>query len=288
MALNDPCIISVAITGSGTTLQQHPGLPCTPEQIATAAIESWNAGAAIAHIHVREANGTPVHNMDYYREIVERVSSETDMVLNLTTGGYTGLSQEQRLETLDLEPEMGSYDAGSMNFGAGVFLNPPDFLLTMARRFRERNVVPELECFDTGMIYNCLQLIADGELDGPGWWQFVLGVRGGAPATPKILMHMAELLPDGAQWSAIGLGRGQLPMNTMAIILGAHVRTGMEDNVYYRRGQLTEGNAQLAERLARLIRELGREVASPDDARRLIGLKGKDATAFGKRAVQQA
>jgi 3-keto-5-aminohexanoate cleavage enzyme len=274
VAVNDPCIISVAITGSGTTLAQNPNLPCTPEQIATSAIESWNAGAAIAHIHVREADGRPVHNLDYYREIVERVTSETDMVLNLTTGGFLGLTAEQRLETLQLRPELGSFDAGSMNFGDHVFLNSPDFLKQMAEAFLEYNVRPELECFDVGMIYNCLHLIDQGLIEGPLWWQFVLGVRGGAPATPKVLMTMVELLPAGSQWSTIGLGRGQLPMNTMAIILGGHVRTGMEDNVYYRRGELAASNAQLVERCARLTRELGREVATPADARQLLGLRG--------------
>jgi 3-keto-5-aminohexanoate cleavage enzyme len=274
VGVNDPCIISVAITGSGTTLEQNPNLPCTPEQIARSAIESWNAGAAIAHIHVREPDGRPTHNIDYYREIIQRVTAETDMILNLTTGAFAGLAEEKRLETLKFEPEMGSYDAGSMNFGEGVFLNSPDFLRRMAHAFQEYDVRPELECFDVGMIYNCLRLIEEGLISGPLWWQFVLGVRGGAPATPKVLLHMVELLPEGSQWSAIGLGRGQLPMNTMAIILGGHVRTGMEDNVYYRRGELAQSNAQLVERCARLTRELGRDVASPADARRLLGLKG--------------
>jgi 3-keto-5-aminohexanoate cleavage enzyme len=275
MAVNDPCIISVAITGSGTTLAQNPNLPCTPEQIAQSAIDSWNAGAAIAHIHVREADGTPVHNMEYYDEIVQRVQSETDMVLNLTTGGALGMTQEQRMETLTFRPELASFDAGSMNFGEGVFLNPPNFLRELARRFTQYNVIPELEIFDEGMIGNCLRLINEGLLKPPFWWQFVLGVAGGAPATPKTLMHLVESLPPDSQWSAIGLGRGQLPMNVMAVILGGHVRTGMEDNVYYRRGQLAESNAQLVERCVRITRELGRDVASPGDARRLLGLKGQ-------------
>jgi 3-keto-5-aminohexanoate cleavage enzyme len=270
----DPCIISVAITGSGTTRAQHPELPCTPEQIATSAIESWNAGASIAHIHVREADGTPVHNMDYYGEIVERVMGATDMVLNLTTGGAIGMTAEERMDTLRFEPELASFDAGSMNFGEGVFINSPDFLRKLAQGFQHYNVRPELEIFDEGMIGNCLRLVDEGLLKPPFWWQFVLGVRGGAPATPKTLLHLVECLPPGSTWSAIGLGRGQLPLNTMAIILGGHVRTGMEDNVYYRRGELATSNAQLAERCGRLIRELGRDIASPADARQILGLKG--------------
>jgi 3-keto-5-aminohexanoate cleavage enzyme len=275
MAVNDPCIISVAITGSGSTLAQNPNLPCTPEQIAVSAVESWNAGAAIAHIHVREADGTPVHNMDYYREVIQRIrDAGSDIVLNLTTGGYTGLSEEARLEPLQLRPEIGSYDAGSMNFNEHVFENSPAFLRKMANEFVKYDVRPELECFDISQIYNCIRLIDEGLIQGPPyWWQFVLGVKGGAPADPKILLMMADLLPEGSQWSAIGLGRGQLPMNAMAILLGGHPRTGMEDNVYYRYRELARSNGQLVERVARLTRELGREVASPSDARRLLKLR---------------
>jgi 3-keto-5-aminohexanoate cleavage enzyme len=275
MALNDPCIISVAITGSITQPNQTPHLPITPQQIADSAIESWNAGAAICHIHVRDPEtGAPTHNLEYFDEVAQRVRAKTDMVLNFTTGGYPGLAPEQRLETLQLEPEMGSFDAGSMNFGPGVFLNPPEFLREMALRFKRYNVRPELECFDTGMIGNCLRLVQEGLIDAPLWWQFVLGVPGGAPAEPKTLMHMVDMLPAGSQWSVIGIGRGQLTMNMLGIMLGGHVRTGLEDNIYYRRGVLAESNAQLAERLARLIREFGREVAKPDDARRLLELRG--------------
>jgi 3-keto-5-aminohexanoate cleavage enzyme len=275
MALNDPCIISVAVTGSITQPSQTPHLPITAQQIADSAIEAWNAGAAICHIHVRDPEtGAPTHNLEYFDEVAQRVRAKSDMVLNFTTGGYPGLSPEQRLETLQLEPEMGSYDAGSMNFGPGVFLNPPDFLREMALRFKQYNVRPELECFDTGMIGNCLRLHQEGLIDAPLWWQFVLGVPGGAPAEPKTLMHMVDMLPAGSQWSVIGIGRGQLTMNMLGIMLGGHVRTGLEDNIYYRRGVLAESNAQLAERLVRLIREFGREVATPADARRMLELRG--------------
>jgi len=276
MAVTDPCIISVAITGSGTLPSQTPHLPITPEQIAVSAIEAWQAGAAIAHIHVRDPEtGMPTHNLDYYEQIRERVWAETDIVLNFTTGGYLGMSEDMRLETLQLRPEMGSYDAGSMNFGPGIFLNPPDFLRKMADGFLEYGVRPELECFDVGMIGNCLRLVDEGLIEQPLWWQFVLGVAGGAPATPKVLMTMVEMLPPGSQWSVIGIGRNQLAMNAMGILLGGNVRTGLEDNVYYRRGELAVSNAQLVERLARLTRELGREVATPDQARQMLQLRGK-------------
>jgi 3-keto-5-aminohexanoate cleavage enzyme len=275
MALNDPCIISVAITGSVTQPSQTPHLPITPRQIADSAIEAFNAGASIAHIHVRDPeSGMPTHNLEYFDEIAQRVRGKCDMVLNFTTGGYPGMDAEARMESLTLEPEVGSFDAGSMNFGPGVFLNPPDFLRELASRFLKYNVRPELECFDVGMIGNCLRLINEGLIEEPLWWQFVLGVPGGAPAEPKTLLHMVDMLPVGSQWSVIGIGSGQLPMNMLAIMLGGHVRTGLEDNIYYKRGVLAESNAQFVERLARLTREMGREVATPADARRLLGLRG--------------
>lgn len=181
------------------------------------------------------------------------------------------------MRTLELQPELASYDAGSMNFMEGLFLNPPDFLRTLATRMAEHQIRPELECFDLGMLENCKRLIGEGFIDPPYWFQFVLGVKGGAPAEPKTLLHLIDSLPAEARWSVIGVGRGQLPMNTMAILLGGHVRTGLEDNIYYRRGELATSNAQLVERLVRLIEELGREVASPNDAREMLQLKGLDA-----------
>jgi 3-keto-5-aminohexanoate cleavage enzyme len=275
MALNDPCIISVAVTGSVTQPSQTPHLPITPRQIADSAIEAFNAGASIAHIHVRDPeSGMPTHNLEYFDEIAQRVRAQTDMVLNFTTGGYPGMEHEARMETLTLEPEVASFDAGSMNFGPGVFLNPPDFLRELAGRFLKYGVRPELECFDVGMVGNCLRLIDEGLIEQPLWWQFVLGVPGGAPAEPRTLLHMVDMLPAGSQWSVIGIGRGQLPMNMLAIMTGGHVRTGLEDNIYLKRGVLAESNAQFVERLARLTREFGREVATPADARRLLGLRG--------------
>lgn len=275
MAVTDPCIISVAVTGSVTQPSQTPHLPITPEQIARSAIDAFSEGAAIAHIHVRDPQtGMPAHNLEYYDEIAQRVRAETDMVLNFTTGGYPGMSQEERMETLTLEPEVGSFDAGSMNFGPGVFLNPPDFLRELATRFVRHGVRPELECFDVGMVGNCRRLIDEGLIERPLWWQLVLGVPGGAPAEVKTLIHMVDMLPEGSQWSVIGIGRGQLTMNVMGILLGGHVRTGLEDNIYYQRGVLATSNAQLVERLARLTRELGRQVATPADVRRLLGLRG--------------
>ena len=270
---NDPCIISVGITGSGTTLAQNPNLPCTPQQIAQAAIESWRAGAAICHFHVRNPDGTPTHDLGMYSEIMQRVRAETNLVINFTTGGFLGMSHAERQETVTLRPDMASYNAGSLNFGEHVYQNPTGWLEPLADQFKEYGVKPELELFDTGMIPYCLQLAQQGLLDNPLWFQFVLGVRWGMTATPETLLYVTKMLPPDANWSVIGVGRAQVPMNALGILLGGHVRTGLEDNVYYKRGELASSNAQLTERVARLVRELGREVATPADARRIIGMQ---------------
>jgi 3-keto-5-aminohexanoate cleavage enzyme len=174
---------------------------------------------------------------------------------------------------LDLSPELASFDAGSMNFGTGVFLNPPDFLDRLARRMRAQGVKPEIEVYDAGMIFNALRMCDAGLLEPPLHFQFVLGVPGGAPATAKSLLHLVEQIPPESTWSVIGIGAGQLPMNLMGMALGGHVRTGLEDNIYYSKGILAKSNSELVARLARIAREFGRAPATPAEARRILGLK---------------
>jgi 3-keto-5-aminohexanoate cleavage enzyme len=175
-----------------------------------------------------------------------------------------------------LAPELASFDCGSLNFGARVFVNSPDFLVTLAQRMLEYGVQPEIECFEPGHVWNALRLIDDGLLRPPYWFQFVLGVRGGSPPTVKQLVHLVEMLPraDGApvHWSVCGIGRAQLPLAMAAMAMGGHVRTGLEDNVYYHRGELATSNAQLVARLVRIAGEMGRPVATPAQVRQLLGL----------------
>ncbi len=195
-------------------------------------------------------------------------------MLCLTTSGIPGrnLPVEERLAPLALRPEMASFDAGSLNTPAGVFLNPPEFLDALAARARELGVKPELECFDAGHVATCLRYLADDKLSAPAHFQFVLGAPYGMPATAAALVHLAAMLPHDATWSVIGIGRAQTPMAAIAIAMGGHARVGLEDNIYYRRGELATSNAQLVERVARLASELGREVASPAEARRILSL----------------
>jgi 3-keto-5-aminohexanoate cleavage enzyme len=197
-----------------------------------------------------------------------------DMVVNVTTGPGGSPPEEERMLPLALRPELASFDAGSVNFGEGVFVNSPDFLRRLSQKMAETGTRPELEVFDAGMIENCLRLVAEGLLPEPLYFQFVLGVRGGAPANARTLAHLVDSLPPGAQWSATGVGRHGVNIALIALAMGGHVRVGLEDSIYYRRGELARSNAQLVARIAKLAPEVDRPVASPADARKILKLAG--------------
>ncbi|WML52129.1 3-keto-5-aminohexanoate cleavage protein [Neobacillus sp. PS3-12] len=265
-------IITVAPTGAQTTREHTPYVPLTPKEIADSVYEAWQAGASIAHIHVRDENGNNTLNLDTYRDVVNRIQDKCDIIINLTTAGGVAMNDEDRLRVCELSPEMATFDAGSMNFGSGVFLNSPNFLERLAIKLKEHQIKPEIEVFDVGMIENTMRIIKKGLIDPPFHFQFVLGVQGGMPATPKNLLFMAENIPAGSTWSAIGASKDQLAINTMSILLGGHVRVGMEDSVYYRKGELAKTNAQFVERIVDLSKTLGREIATPNEARKILGL----------------
>jgi 3-keto-5-aminohexanoate cleavage enzyme len=195
--------------------------------------------------------------------------------LSLTTSGIPGrnLPIEERLVPLQLKPELASFDAGSINLGGSVFINTPEFLDEAARKMRGAGVKPEIEVFDTGMLVTALRMRDEGKLDEPLHFQFVLGTPWGAPATPKSFLHLYEQMPSNATWSIIGIGRGYLPMAMLALIMGGHIRVGMEDNIYVRQGVLARTNAELVDRVIRICREYGREIASPSEARAVLGLR---------------
>jgi 3-keto-5-aminohexanoate cleavage enzyme len=268
-------IITVGITGSRITRQQTPHIPITPEEIAQSGIEAWKAGASVLHIHVRDPK-TGLGTQDYpiFKEVVDRIRSETDAILCLTTSGIPGRNLEfkERIVPLSLNPELVSFDAGSINMGPNVFLNPPDFLEMLAEETLKKGIKPELEVFEVGMVYTCLRLLGKGLLKTPLHFQFVLGVPGGMPATAKSLLHLFEIIPQGSTWSVIGIGQGQLPMAMMAIAMGGHVRVGLEDNIYYSKGVLAKSNAQLVERVVRIAKEFGREIATPRESRKILNL----------------
>jgi 3-keto-5-aminohexanoate cleavage enzyme len=272
----DGLIISAATTGSWPTKAQNPHVPVTPEEIAACAIECGQAGAAIVHIHVRDDEQKVTCDPVRYgrvRELVEAAGS--DVIINMSTGGGAGTTtDEERMAPVALRPEIASFDCGSVNFGERVFINSPQFLDELARRMEANGVLPEIECFEPGHVWNALRLIDDGKLKPPYWFQFVLGVRGGSPPTVKQLQHMVEMLPAGAHWSVCGIGRAQLPLGLAAMAMGGHVRTGLEDNIWYRKGELAT-NPQLVARLVRLAGELGRPIATSAQVRALLGLPGR-------------
>ncbi|BAD39049.1 BKACE family enzyme [Symbiobacterium thermophilum] len=264
-------IITVALNGAEVTREQNPHIPFTPEEIAEDAARCRAAGAAMVHVHGRLPDGTPTQDAAVYKEILEAIRARTDVIVQVSTGGAVGMTAEERLAPVTLRPEMASLTTGTVNFGSDVFFNPPDLIETFARTMRQYGVVPEIEAFDVGHIDNALALVKKGILDLPLHFDFVMGVPGGIAGTIRNLLHMAESLPPGCTWSVAGIGRAQLPLATAAILLGGHVRVGLEDNIYYARG-VKATNLMLVERIVRLANELGREVATPDEARRILGI----------------
>lgn len=276
MYIVDKLIITVAPTGAWPQKENNPNVPLQPKEIAEDVYECYKAGAAIAHIHVRDDNNKASMDFEKFKETVTLIREKCDIVINLTTSGGLGLTDEIRMKPfMELKPEMASYDAGTMNWlHTDIFENSPKFLEKLGKTMQEYNVKPECEIFDAGMVYNTFYYLKKGVLEAPLHYQFVLGAPGGMTATVENLVYLKSLIPKDSTWSALGIGAGHLPIMFAAIAMGATgVRVGMEDNVYYSKGVLAESNAQFVERAKRIAIEAGREIATPDDARRILGLK---------------
>lgn len=262
-------IITCALDGAEVTKEQNRYLPVTPVEIAEDALRVRQAGAAMVHVHGRLPDGRPTQAAAVYAEIISEIRARTDIIVQCSTGGAVGMSAEERLQPVMLRPEMASLTAGTVNFGRDVFMNSPDMMEHFAKVMKEQGVVPEIEAFDVGHIANALALVKQGILTLPLHFDFVMGVPGGIPGSVKNLLLMSESIPEGCTWSVAGIGRAQLPLATAAIILGGHVRVGLEDNIFYSKG-VPASNEMLVARVVRLARELGREVATPDEARRIL------------------
>ncbi len=268
-------LISVGVTGSRITRDQTPYIPITPAEIAQSAIDAWKAGASVLHLHVRDAKtGLGTQDVSLFKEVVDRIRSETDAIVSLTTSGIPGrnLPLEERLQPLSLKPDMVSFDAGSVNLGSNVFLNPPAFLEALAKELVERGIKPEVGVFEVGNVYNCIRYLERGLLRAPLYIQFALGPHGGMPANAKSVLHLCEVLPPGTAWGVVEGSVGFLPLAILAIVMGGHVRVGLEDCIYYSEGRLATSNAELVERVVRMARACGREVASPAEARTILSL----------------
>ena len=285
-------ILTVAVTGNLTAVQQHPGLPCTPEQIVTAALESAKAGAAVAHIHVRHPDGKPSMELAHYREVVDRIRDKnSDLIINLTTGpggrfvpskddprlagpGSTLVHPLKRVEHIvALKPDIATLDLNTMWSGSAAVINPPENVTIMANEILKAGSRPELEVFDSGDIQLAKALLDQGVLKRPPLFQIVMGVRYGFISTPQTLMYAHSLLPKDADWAAFAIGRWEFPMLAQAWFLGGHVRVGMEDNVYISKGKLTPSNAALCEKAVRILDDLGGELATSKEARAILGLR---------------
>ncbi|CAA9527764.1 MAG: hypothetical protein AVDCRST_MAG79-654 [uncultured Thermoleophilia bacterium] len=275
MPVETPVVVQCAVTGSADPdPARRPNLPTRPADIAAEAVAAWRAGAAVLHLHAREADGTPTQDAAAFATLVDAIRAEgCDAVLNLSCGTAGGRAvRDERYACLALEPEMGSLDCGTINFGERIFEGDLPFLRRMAGAFRQHGVTPELECFDTGHVGLALQLRDEGLLDDPLRVQFVVGIPGtGVPATVGQVEHLRRLLPPDASWSVCAPGRRQLPLNVYCLIEGGHVRTGLEDNLHLAAG-VRATNAELVARVVRLADELGRPVATPAQARELLRL----------------
>lgn len=282
MALEDKRIITVAVTGAWPTRKDNSNLPVTPQEIADDVYSCWQAGAAVAHIHVREDDGTPSMRFERYQETVAliRAKKDCDICLNITSSGGTlgsGTTEEDdetRIRPIrELRPELCSFDCGTMNWQyRTIFENHPRFLERLGRTVQEVQVKPELEIFDIGMLYAAEHYMGRGILKAPCHFQFILGAPGGVAATVEDLLTLKQRLPPGSTWAASGIGKGHVPIMLATIALGGHLRVGMEDNVFYHRGIPAASNAQLVERAVRLLGEAGLQAASPDEARRILGI----------------
>lgn len=290
--MNRDVIISCAVTGAGDTPGKHPGVPVTPAAIAKAAVEAARAGAAIAHIHVRDPDtGAPSHDPALYREVVERVrAADTDVVLNITAGGGgdwvpsaedpsrggpgTSLQTpaERHAAVAELRPEICTLDCGTYNAGDAVYLSTAPWLREQAGLIQASGVKPELECFDLGQVRFARQLIAEGLIDDDPLFQLCLGIPWGAEADPETMLAMRNKLPANASWTAFGIGRMQMPMAAQSVLLGGHVRVGLEDNLYLDKGVFAS-NGQLVERAADIVTRLGARAVTPMDARGILGLR---------------
>jgi len=271
----NPLIITAAITGAETTKKMNPNLPTTPEEQALDAKACVTAGAAIIHLHVRDDKGSPSQNLEDFRESMEAIRETCDPkpIIQISTGGAVGAPMEERIRPIvELKPEMASLNVASMNFGDEVFLNEPKDVKRLAKHMQELNVVPEVEVYDAGHIDIVKRLFKEGLLKKPIHYQFVLGVLGGMMGEPRNLEFMIESIDPDDTWAVAGIGRYELPLAILAIEKGGFVRVGFEDNVYYEKDVLADSNAQLVARVTRIADEMSRPVATPDEARSLLGL----------------
>jgi len=271
-------IITAAICGAEVTKEHNPAVPYTVEEIGREAHAAFKAGASIIHLHVREDDGTPTQCKDRFAACIAEINKLCpEVIIQPSTGGAVGMSNDERLQPVELNPEMATLDCGTCNFGGDdIFVNTENMIKDFGKKMIERGIKPECEVFDKGMIDMAIRLQKKGFIETPMHFNLVMGVNGGISGEPRDLIFMQESLPQGSTFTASGIGRAQFPMATMAILLGGHVRVGFEDNIFISKGVLAKSNAELVEKVVRIAKEFGREIATPDEARKILNLEKRN------------
>ena len=274
----DPLILTAAITGAETSRKDQPNLPITPAEQAADANACFEAGARVIHLHVRDDAGNPTQSLERFAATIQAIKAAApEVIIQISTGGAVGEAFEKRLAPLSLKPDMGTLNAGTLNFGDDIFINHPRDIVRLAEAFKEYGVVPEVEVYESGMVDYIGKLVKKGIITHtPLHVQFVLGVPGGMSGTPKNVLYMRDHLAGeipGATWAVAGIGRFHIPASLTAMAAGGHIRVGFEDNIFYHKGVVADSNAQLVARMARIAAEIGRPLATPAQARSILGLK---------------
>lgn len=273
----NPLIITAAITGAETSRKDQPNLPTSPQEQAQAAKECFEAGARVVHLHVRDDSEKPTQSLDRFKEAIERIREAVpEMVIQISTGGAVGEDFSKRIAPLSLKPDMGTLNAGTLNFGDDIFINHPKDIIRLAEAFKEYNVAPEIEVYESGMIDIVAKLIDKGHIiHTPLHVQFVLGVPGGMNGSPRNVLYMKEHLKSmipTATWAVAGIGRWHIPSSLTAMVNDGHIRVGFEDNIFYHKKVIASSNAQLVARMARIADEIGRPIATPEQTKQILGL----------------
>lgn len=269
----DKLLITAAVVGAETMREHNPAVPYTPVEIAEEAVRCRDAGASMVHVHGRREDGTPTQDRETFREILDETRKRTDVLVQFSTGGAVWMDVEERIEALDLRPDMATLTTGTTNFGDDVFMNSLPMIRTIAERLRHYGVRPEVEIFDTGMVDTALKLLKDGLLEEPVHFDFVLGVPGAMGGAPENLDFLVSKLPAASTWSVAGVGRHELPLAYKAIEMGGHVRVGLEDNIYVARGELAKGSWELVEKVAEHAAKVGRPLHTPDSAAEMLHIE---------------
>jgi len=273
--MNDKLLVTVAPCIPPYLAVGIPGLDLSPQGIANEVVDAYNSGANVVHLHVWDENGKPTMETHVFEQTIALIRARCDIIIEGSTGGINDLSPAERSVALGTDIELASLNAGSVNYDQGVYINSPQDIEYWAKEMHRRQIKPDISIFEAGMISNSIELIEQGWIDPPFIYGFVLGQHGALPATPKNVLFLKESVPPHSVWSVVGHGGDDLTMSVLSMNMGGHVRAGFEDNPYYRPGEFAKSNAQMIDRLVRIARELGREVASPAEVRQMLSMPAR-------------